>query len=156
MPLPVKLSEIVDEMDIQTDLFSSHLNKKTGQLTVVSAEEMEYAEYEDDEIPDYVHLEEDSPEVARSILETDDYIQLPTHYEIHEYRIMEQFCFSVGDEALRDKLYSSIQGRGAFRRFKDKIYEHGIEEDWFRYRREAFKKIAIDWCQRNNIPYVDE
>ena len=156
MPLPVKLRKIIDEMDIQSDLFSSYLNKKTGQLTVVSAEEMEYGGYEDDEIPEHVHLEENSLEIARSILESDDYIQLPTHYEIHEYRIMEQFCFSVEDEELIDKLYSSIQGRGAFRRFKDKIYEYGIEKDWFRYRREAFKKIAIDWCERNNIPYVDE
>jgi len=94
--------------------------------------------------------------LAGEVLESDDYIELPTKFDIHEYSIMEKFCLSLNDEELSDKMYHAIKEKGAFRRFKDNIYEYGIEEDWYRYRREAFKRIAINWCEDNNIPYVEE
>ena len=141
MQFKVKLSDIYNEMDIQCDIFISYLNKKTGKMTVVSAEEMKYAAYEDNEIPDHVPLEEDSLAVARGILGSDDYIRLPTKQEISETRIMEEFCLSLEDEELREEMHSS---EGPSRRLK---------KDWFKYRRKAFKQIAIDWCNRNNIPY---
>jgi hypothetical protein len=60
------------------------------------------------------------------------------------------------DEKLKDKMCRSIKGRGAFRRFKDNIFKYGIEQNWFQYRREAFKRKAIDWCEENNFPYTEE
>ena len=75
---------------------------------------------------------------------------------ICEYQIMEAFCLSLDDVKLKDKMYYSIKGSGAFRRFKDNIFEYGIEQNWFKYRRDAFKRIAINWCEENNIPYAEE
>ena len=57
---------------------------------------------------------------------------------------------------LKENMCRLIKGRGAFRRFKDNIFEYGIEQNWFQYRREAFKEIAIDWCGENNISYAEE
>ena len=69
---------------------------------------------------------------------------------------MERFCYTVEDDELSRRLLSSIRGRGAFRYFKDTIYEYGIEEDWYEYREQAFKEIAIDWLEGNKIAYTDE
>ncbi|WP_276662556.1 UPF0158 family protein [Syntrophomonas wolfei] len=53
-----------------------------------------------------------------------------------------------------NELLYAIRGRGAFRRFKDKVQRLGIQQQWDKFREEAFKEIAIDWCEYNNIPYI--
>ena len=83
----------------------------------------------------------------------EDYIQLPEQFDINEYSIMEKFCLSLNDEELRDIMYSSIKGSGAFQRFKNNIHHHGIADDWYKYKDEAIREIAIEWCKENNIKY---
>jgi hypothetical protein len=93
--------------------------------------------------------------IAGEILETDHYLLLPTKFDIHEYRIMERFCYSVDDDDMRDDLCNAIPGRGAFRYFKDRIHAYGIADDWYRYRDEALREIAIAWCEENGIQFSE-
>lgn len=79
---------------------------------------------------------------------------LPDKYDINEYSIMENFCFSLDNEKIMNELLYAIRGRGAFRRFKDKVQRLGIQQQWDNFREEAFKEIAIEWCEYNNIPYI--
>ena len=60
--------------------------------------------------------------------------------------MIERFCLSVDDEDMRDDLCDAIRGRGAFRRFKDRMQLYGIAEDWYRYRDAALRDMAIAWC----------
>ena len=46
-------------------------------------------------------------------------------------------------------------GRGAFRRFKDKLYDLNLEKHWYQYRDEAYEKIARQWCERHKIDIVE-
>ena len=39
MPLPVKLRDVVDEMEIQSDEWKAYINRKTGELISISEEE---------------------------------------------------------------------------------------------------------------------
>lgn len=155
MDSPLKLGELADAIGFQTDGASQYLNTRTGEIVMVSDEELSAAE-EGDDLEDYPDWQQESIEMARRIVEdtADEFIELPTQFEIHEYSIMEKFCLSVADPEISDALYYAIKGRGAFRRFKDGIYRYGLEEDWYRYRDEALKKIAIAWCEQNNIPYT--
>ncbi|MBW2370657.1 MAG: hypothetical protein JRH15_22525 [Deltaproteobacteria bacterium] len=156
MALPVKLKDIIYEMEMQFDSHSYYLYKKTGEIVLVTDEHYSVAEDEED-ISHYPDWEQEAIQVAIDLLKSEeDYLPLPSQFEIHEYEIMEAFCLSLDDENLKDKMYRSIKGGGAFRRFKDNIYEYGIEQNWFQYRREAFKRIAIDWCEENNIPYTEK
>ncbi|WP_276574896.1 hypothetical protein [Paenibacillus allorhizoplanae] len=41
---------------------------------------------------------------------------------------MEEFILGNKDQKSREELYDSIQGRGAFRRFKDRIIELGVDK----------------------------
>ena len=154
MPLPVKLKAIIEGLELQSDEGSSHLNKATGEVVYVTDEDLRAAEEEEplDEFPEWQH---EAIRIAGEMLETDHYLPLPTKFDIHEYSIMERFCRSVDDDDMRDDLCNAIRGRGAFRYFKDRIYVYGIADDWYRYRDEALKEIAIAWCEENGIRYTE-
>jgi hypothetical protein len=51
---------------------------------------------------------------------------------------------------------TSLQGKGAFRRFKDNVILLGIEKDWYSFRDERYKQFAIEWCQENDILWEHE
>ena len=55
--------------------------------------------------------------------------------------------------ALFKKLAHAIQGRGAFRRFKDTAFDLGIDQQWYAYQADAYKRIAARWCEENDIEY---
>ena len=147
MSIRVSLDKIIEGMEFQSDEFSSYLNTKTGEIVTVSDDEMRAAQNGDD----LGMCDAETVAKAEEVLESDDWLGLPTSFDIHEYNIMEQFCLSRDDPEIREKLYRSIKGRGAFRYFKDRIHEYGIADEWYRYRDAAIKDIAIEWCQDNGI-----
>ena len=155
MAKPVKLDEIIDAIDCQSGEQQSYFNKKRGEVVTVSNEEFDAVE-ENLSIEEYPDWQKEQIKIAKEILETDDYIALPDAFEIDEYRMMEQFCLSLEDEKLRDTMYYSIKGRGAFRRFKDNIHRYAVADEWYKYREEAVKEIAIEWCQDHNITFIDD
>jgi hypothetical protein len=79
------------------------------------------------------------------------FLRFPTKYEIHDYSIMESFVDSLPAGAAREDLTDAIRGRGAFRRFKQSIRYHGIEQRWYDYLGNAYRDIAIRWCRDNDI-----
>ena len=81
----------------------------------------------------------------------EDYIPLPKQYDINDYRIMEEFIHELPEGRSQDILASAIRGRGAFRRFEDKLYDLGLEQEWYRYRDEAYERIAREWCEQYKI-----
>ncbi|RMF93049.1 MAG: hypothetical protein D6736_02370 [Nitrospinota bacterium] len=154
MRATVKLSELVGAMEVQSEEIFSYLNKATGEVVTITREELWAAE-EDRPLADFPEWQQQEIQLAREILGSEGYIPLPSKYEIHEYAIMERFCLSLPDEYLREKMYRSIKGRGAFRRFKENIYRYDIADEWYRYKEEALRQIAIAWCEENDIPYTD-
>lgn len=93
---------------------------------------------------------------AKEVINFDDYLLLPSKFDIHEYHIIEAFCCSVVDDKIRGGLLDKIRGRGVFSRFKDAIHMNGIEEEWHRFRQEELEKIAIDWLEVNQISYTKD
>lgn len=151
---PVKLKDIVDEMEMQMDDYRKYFNKETGTIITVSTEELSIAEEseEDDDFSEYPDWQQDSIKDALDVIVNEDnYIELPDKWEINEYDIMENFCDSVKNGRVGNALYSAIKGRGAFRRFKDAIIRFGIEDEWYGFREDALKEIAVKWCEDNEI-----
>ena len=154
MAVQVKLKDIIEGLEFQADECFSYLNTTTGEVVSVTTEELQAAE-EDAPLEDFPDWQHDAIRIAKDIVETDHYLQLPDRFEIHEYQIMEQFCLSVDDEDLRDDLCDAIRGRGAFRRFKDRMQLYGMAEEWYRYRDAALREIAVAWCEEHGIPYTE-
>jgi Uncharacterised protein family (UPF0158) len=152
--LRVKLSDLIEGMDFQSDEQSSFLNLTTGEVVSITDEELRAAENEEP-IEDFPEWQHDAIRMAGDILETDHYLPLPDRFEIHEYQIMERFCLSIDDEDMRDDLCDAIHGRGAFRRFKDRMQVYGMAEEWYQYRDAALREIAIAWCEEHGIPYTE-
>jgi hypothetical protein len=149
----VKLTDIIEGMDFQSDEQSAFLNLTTGEVVSVTDEELHAAE-NDAPLEDFPEWQHDAIRIAGEIVETDHFLPLPDKFEINEYRIMERFCLSVDDEDMRDDLCNAIRGRGAFRYFKDRIHAYGIAEEWYKYRDDALREIAMAWCEAHGIAYT--
>lgn len=83
------------------------------------------------------------------------FLRLPTKYDIHEYSIMEDFIEELPAGDLQNILARAIRGRGAFARFKDGIRRAGIEQQWYDYQAEAYRRIAIRWCRDEDVQYEE-
>ncbi len=155
--MPVKIKDLVAEMDMQMDEYKTILNKETGMIITVSTDDLSIAEdsEEDDDFSEYPDWQRQNILEALNVLwEWDKYVELPDKFEINEHRIMERFCSSVDNERIQDALFDAINGRGAFRRFKDTVQRFNLHNRWDSFREEALKQIAIDWCEENGIEYI--
>lgn len=65
--------------------------------------------------------------------------------------LMEDFIEEPDNQKIQLELYRAIQGRGVFRRFKDKIRYERIEQKWYDYQDNAYREFAFRWCKENNI-----
>ena len=168
MAIPVSLRDLVGELQILPNEGTAYLNKVTGKIIMFTDEDVEMAEaYEEMEEEFEEENEENGDEelalemeyyqeVNRILAADADYLKLPTRFEIDEYEIMERFCLTYPDGKIGEILLQKIKGAGAFRRFKDTIYEYGVEDDWFKYRDDAYKEIAVAWLESNDIAYAQD
>lgn len=155
MNIKLKLKDIIEEMEIQFEESRSLLNIKTGEIVSVTSEDLRAVE--DDKPFDHLsEWEQENRIIAIDVVDNFvNYIELPTKYEVNEYEIMENFCLTLSDQRKQESLLGAIKGKGAFRRFKDKIINFDIEDQWYSYRDERFKQIAIEWCQENKINFIE-
>lgn len=80
------------------------------------------------------------------------YLRVDPASSREQYRWMERFVSSVADPPLRDRLLISIDGKGAFRRFKDVLLAFPAErERWFVYRSEVLHFHIQTWVEHTKI-----
>ena len=80
------------------------------------------------------------------------FLRFPDKYEIHEYSIMEQYIDWLPCGRAKTELSSAIcGGKGAFRRFKATLRYHGLEQQWYDFKAEALREMAIRWCEENGL-----
>ncbi|HEY4157160.1 MAG TPA: UPF0158 family protein, partial [Polyangiaceae bacterium] len=69
-----------------------------------------------------------------------------------QYRWMERFIPMVDEGELRDQLTAAIDGKGAFRRFKDVLMTYGTErERWFAFRSERLRVFMEAWLSAHGL-----
>ena len=155
MSQSVRLSAIMEVIEISSEEFSSYLNRITGHVIILSEEEISAAE-EGDDLDDYPEWQRESILMAGDFLKNEkDYLGLPTKDDLDEYRLMEKFSLSVEHPNTLDILYGAIKGKGAFRRFKDALHRLNLTDEWYAYREAAVRQVAIDWCELNEINWQD-
>lgn len=101
----------------------------------------------------YFELNEMDEEEKEEFLYSDDIVMLPNQYELNGYDDMIVFTDSLNNETIKRDLYQSLNGKGAFRKFQDKIYYYGLKEKWFKFKNEALRKKVIKWLNDNEIEY---
>jgi hypothetical protein len=86
-----------------------------------------------------------------------NYLRVEPASSREQYRWMEKFVGSVTEEALRERLIISIDGKGAFRRFKDVLLAYPAErERWFSYRAELLHWHIQQWLEQHDIHPTNE
>ena len=77
------------------------------------------------------------PEMHTRIASDANYMRVDPVSSREQYRWMERFIPMVDEVELRNRLAQAIDGKGAFRRFKDVLMAHAPErERWFAFRSE--------------------
>ena len=145
----VRLSDIVQGMEMQFDDTQSYLHRPTGRIITVTRDALAAAENDDEEWVSPEELDD-----ARAILAgKDDCLPLPDRFEIDEYRMMERFAISLTNSSERDAARAALGGRGAFRHFKDTMYRLGLQKSWFAFRDQCYRDLAREWCEANGVEF---
>ncbi|HSE88785.1 MAG TPA: UPF0158 family protein [Candidatus Binatia bacterium] len=155
MAVIVSLRDVIEQMDQWSDEATVYINRKTGELITLAHEELALAE-DPEEAGDAPQWQKDLLPKAQEVLASEDFIPLPSKFEIHEWSIMERFARSLTDPAASDELDAAIHGGGAFRRFKDAVQRLGIADEWYRFREATLEEIAIEFLEAHGIAYQRE
>jgi hypothetical protein len=90
------------------------------------------------------------PEMHARIASDQAYLRIEPVSSREQYRWMERFIPMVEDPPLRGQLSQAIDGKGAFRRFKDVLIAFTTErERWFAFRSERLRVFMEAWLAAN-------
>lgn len=141
--MTINLKQVIDAVESANEVYTAFYDTHTSKTVYLPDESITG---ERDEALE--ELIENSP--------GDQFLRFPSKYDIHEYSIMVRFVESLPPSAVREELIHAIRGRGAFRRFKNGIYYYRVEQQWYDYRDQAYREIAIRWCRDEGIEYTEE
>ncbi len=92
------------------------------------------------------------PEMQARIVSDTQYFRVESVSSREQYRWMERFIQMVEEPKLRAELGQAIDGKGAFRRFKDVLMGQAAErERWFTFRSERLKVFMEAWLAAHAI-----
>src|SRR6266566_2280678 len=99
----------------------------------------------------------DDEEAQRQVAEIDEaepgrYLQVPHADSREGYDDMQDFIDTVSDGHLQELLNVAIQGRGAFRRFKDVLARHPAEQErWFDFHARRLEARVREWVAEEGL-----
>lgn len=128
--LPVDLEELSALLEGGAGGPGGVVDRVSGEVWPAPA--MEYAQETEEDPPDFD--------------DGDRWLYVGPEGSGEGYRDMEDFIAGVSDPGRADRLTIAIDGRGAFRRFKDTIASWPDEEDrWYRFSNERRRGRARGW-----------
>lgn len=134
-PVPVVWTDLETAFERNSPEMASYLNIDTGEVLM---------------------LVEGNPEDEgrrnTAVMRPETYVAIDPASSREQYRWMERFVASVEDETLRERLIIAIDGKGAFRRFKDVLLHYpGERERWFSYRGDLLHAFINEWLKEHDI-----
>src|SRR5512144_341850 len=95
------------------------------------------------------------PQMHSRIAADASYVRVEPVSSREQYRWMERFIQMLDPGELRDELVLAIDGRGAFRRFKDVLMVNATErERWFAFRSERLRVFMEAWLEAHALTPV--
>ncbi|WP_437936452.1 UPF0158 family protein [Sorangium sp. So ce341] len=92
------------------------------------------------------------PQMHARIAADANYLRIDPVSSREQYRWMERYIPMVEDMELQAKLSQAIDGKGAFRRFKDVLMSYGPErERWFAFRSERLRIFMEAWLSAHAL-----
>jgi uncharacterized protein len=173
--LKVNFDEIQKAMeDVSRDSFDYFFDHETGEVIAFSEEilnevkarlyendadeiedDIEYIEF--DEIPELPDWMEDEIELALEIIfdVRERYFRIPERRSSLAFQAKAGFAELVENPVLKEKLSAALDGKGAFRNFKDVLLDHPKERKrWHGYNAKVLKKESIQWLNSIGVEPV--
>jgi hypothetical protein len=92
------------------------------------------------------------PQMHVRIASDAQYLRVDPVSSREQYRWMERFIPTVENAELSPKLAAAIDGKGAFRRFKDVLMTYADDrERWFTFRSERLRTFMEAWLEAHAI-----
>ena len=133
----LSLQEIANEFDLidaETHLFC---NTETGEF---------------DFYTDFMAMDGEETERFEDVC----WIACPRQQDLGEYGIMTDFVDTIANPHKNELLCVALEGKGAFRRFKDTLHRIGLADEWYAFKHNAYVELAREWCDDNELEYVDD
>jgi len=133
--VPINWTDLETAFERNAPDTESFLDLRTGEVVTVAQGAIDYAE-------------------QRGKVQSggDAFLRVEPAASREQYKWMERFVVGVTDEALRERLVIAIDGKGAFRRFKDVLLNYPTErERWFSYRSDLLHWHMQKWLEKEQL-----
>ena len=175
-----KLTDLADALDMGNMEMTAYLDLETGEVLFVSDEARRELERFYESMPEEIWLSSEEEQEAAIVAALEEcrsynvedeelvdaraveaglntrFVELPEVNSHEGYRDMEAFIDTVTTPRLQRRLDSAIRGRGAFRRFKDELFDDPAErERWFAYKQERHVERIRRWLARERIDLME-
>jgi hypothetical protein len=133
--VPVNWTDLETAFERNSPDTESFLDLRTGDVVTVQQGAIDYAEQR-----------------AKVQVGGEHFLRIEPAASREQYKWMERFVAGVTDEPLRERLVIAIDGKGAFRRFKDVLLNYPVErERWFSYRGDLLHWNMQKWLEKEKI-----
>jgi hypothetical protein len=132
---PINWTDLETAFERNAPDTESFLDTRSGEVITITEGALDYAE-------------------QRSKVQSggDACIRIEPAASREQYKWMERFVAGVEDETLRERLVIAIDGKGAFRRFKDVLLNYPTErERWFSYRADLLHWAMQKWLEKEHL-----
>jgi hypothetical protein len=137
--VPADLQEICAVFEDSSSEHRYYLDIETGEIICISDDFMD---------PDETKELDEKVEEGYG----EHYITIPNAESYDGYADMEEFIETVTEANLKEKLCIAINGRGAFRRFKDVLNSYQNErEKWFKFKDAKINERVNEWLDDEGI-----
>ena len=141
--MTIPLKQVIQAIEEGSEVFTSFWDTKTGKPVYLAD-------------PLMTDMTEEDKALAAAIEDTpEQFLRFPTKHEIHQYHMMEDFIDQLSPGKVQEELVHAIRGKGAFRRFKQSVRYHGLEHRWYDHLAEAYRELAIRWCEKEGLEYTE-
>ena len=133
--VPVNWTDLETAFERNSPETESFLDSRSGEVVTVTEGAIDYTEQR-----------------AKVQSGGDAFVRIEPAASREQYKWMERFVSGVTDEPLRERLVIAIDGKGAFRRFKDVLLNYPTErERWFSYRAELLHWAIQKWMEKEQL-----
>jgi Uncharacterised protein family (UPF0158) len=156
-----KLSVDLDELALAMDTFSRedidfYLDLETGHVLVIQKEfldeEFDKRAEERSPLPEWQVKGRAEGRLIHEDEAGERFVRIPEEDRHEAYQVMEDFIAEVPDRRLRERLHTAIAGKGAFRRFKDALFEYPMaRQKWFDYDEGRKREWARQWLESLDV-----
>lgn len=150
--------------DTVRDAFDYFLDTDTGDVVILSEDIINRARQIldkclDDDMSDYEEIEFDEeydiPEWMEDeialvldifIDKEDHFVRIPERHPVNGFAAMREFIDILPDIPLKEELQGILDGKGAFRKFKDALDPYPkMKKLWYGFNAKIAKKEAEEW-----------